>query len=582
MSNNISKKHSAFVSPFFLTLLFFLHNSNAATETIISEELRNRVKQEAQERERLQQLPNVNLHDEIPHTGPLQLPASETPCFVIQHFVLKIPDQLSPAAHRYGASAQLLDRFRFAQKFLDQYSGLCVGREGINIIVKGVAAEILRRGYSTTRVGIPEQDLTSGVLKLILVPGLIHDLRFADPETVGTWENAFPTSAGKLLNLRDLEQGLEQMKRVSSQDIEIQILPAGDLGESDIEILVKRAKPWKATATLDDSGTKGTGKAQAGLQVGWDNLFNINDLFSIGINTDADRSSNMRGTQGNNLSYSVPFGYWTTTLSANESTYHQRIMGAVQSFVSSGKSQSLEAKVGYLFHRNQFSKSSLQFRTAKRGSHSFIDDTEVAVQKRNTTLAEIALIHKHNIGQAQLDTTLAYRWGVPWFGAQDDATNLDSSSPRYRYALETLDSSLMLPFKLKEYPLNYSATFRLQHTNMALYASEWFSIGNRWTVRGFDGEYSLSAEKGYFLRNEVGIPIVDTAQTAYVGIDFGKVYGNNEPNLLGNTLAGIAVGLRGSMVKGAMYEIFVGYPLSKPDNYRTAVPATGFSLIYQM
>jgi hemolysin activation/secretion protein len=290
----------------------------------------------------------------------------------------------------------------------------------------------------------------------------------------------------------------------------------------------------------------------------------------------------MRGTGGKSLTYSVPYGYLTGTVSANDSKYHQRIMGASQSFVSSGKSQSVEAKVSYLFHRDQFTKSSLQFRTGKRFSHSFVDDTEVAVQKRTTALAELALIHKHNIGQAQIDATLAYRWGAPWFGAQAEAGGIPGSSPRYRYKLETLDVSLNMPFKLGEKQLSYSATLRAQNTNTALYASEWFSIGNRWSVRGFDGETSLGAEKGFYLRNEIGVPISETAQSAYFGLDFGKVFGNNTSNLLGNKLAGIAAGLRGSLIKGVTYDAFAGLSLYRPQYYRTDEPAVGFSLMYQM
>jgi hemolysin activation/secretion protein len=565
-----------------MAMTIFAYNSHAAVETTDSEDLRNRAKQEAQERERRQKLPSVNLQSDIPKAEPFQLPVAETPCFTVHNFALEVPSQLSPAAHHYGASALPLDRFRFARDFLEQYTGQCIGREGINLIVKGVTGKILERGYSTTRIGIPEQDLSGGTLKLTLIPGMIHELRFADAATAGTWKNAFPTSAGKLLNLRDLEQGLEQMKRIPTQDVDMQIVPANNMGESDIIITVKRSKPWKIIATLDDTGAKGTGKIQAGLQFGWDNPLGANDMLNIGINTDADRNNRMRGTQGNNLSYSIPFGYWTTSLSASESTYHQRIEGAASSFVSSGKSQNLEAKINYLFHRDQFGKSSLQFRTAKRWSHSYIDDTEVAVQKRNTTLAEIALIHKHNIGQAQLDATLAYRWGTPWFGAQTDSNNLPSTSPRYRYGLETLDTTLTTPFKIKEHPFNYSATLRAQNTNTALYASEWFSIGNRWTVRGFDGESALGAEKGFFLRNEISMPVPDTAQSAYLGVDIGKVFGDNVPNLIGDKLAGMAIGMRGALMKGMTYEIFAGAPLYKPQHYRTEDTAVGFSLMYQM
>ena len=563
-------------------MLIFMGDGYAAVETTDSEELRNRARQAAQDREKQLKAPNVNLQGEIPKAGIYQLPAAETPCFTVNTFVLEVPGTLSPAARHYGASKLPTDTFRFAQDFLEQYKGKCIGREGINTIVKGVTAKIIERGYSTTRVGIPEQDLLSGTLKLTLIPGIIHELRFADPKTAGTWKNAFPTSAGKLLNLRDLEQGLEQMKRATSQDVDMQIVPAGNLGESDVIISVRRTKPWKVTTSLDDSGAKGTGKTQVGLQVGWDNLLGLNDLLNIGTSTDADRNNYMRGTQGNNISYSIPFGYWTGTVSASEYMYHQRIMGAVQSFLSSGKMQNMEAKVSYLFRRNQFSKSSLQFRTGKYFSHSYIDDTEVLVQKRNTSFAEIALIHKHNIGQAQIYASPAYRWGVPWFGAQSDPANLIATSPRYRYALETLDITLTMPFRLRQRALNYSTTLRAQNTNTPLYADQWFSIGNRWTVRGFDGESALGAEKGFFLRNEISIPISDTAQSAYVGLDFGEVYGNNAAALPGNKLAGFAAGLRGGMAQRMMYEVFAGFSLYKPRHYRSDEPAAGFSLMYQM
>ena len=204
------------------------------------------------------------------------------------------------------------------------------------------------------------------------------------------------------------------------------------------------------------------------------------------------------------------------------------------------------------------------------------------MQKRETAFAEIALVHKHNIGQAQLDATLAYRRGAPWFGAQADPSDLPGTSPHNLYSLETLDVSLIMPFTLKDRQLSYSATFRAQNTNTALYAGEWFSIGNRWTVRGFDGEYALSAEKGFFMRNEIGIPIPGTAQSAYFGLDFGKVFGDNTANLLGTKLAGFTTGFRGNLGRNTMYDLFAGWSLYQPQYYQTDQPAMGFSLVYQL
>ncbi len=161
-------------------MTFFVGNCLAAVETTDSEELRNRVRQEELERERQKQAPSVDLQGETPKVEPFQLPATETLCFTVHNFVLEVPSKLSSAAHRNGASTLPLDTFRFAQDFLEQFAGRCIGREGINMLVRGVTAKILERGYSTTRVGIPEQDLSSGTLKLTLVPGLIHELRFED------------------------------------------------------------------------------------------------------------------------------------------------------------------------------------------------------------------------------------------------------------------------------------------------------------------------------------------------------------------------------------------------------------------
>jgi hemolysin activation/secretion protein len=90
----------------------------------------------------------------------------------------------------------------------------------------------------------PEQDLSAGTLTMVLLPGIIRAIRFADPARQSQWRNAFPAAPGDLLNLRDLEQGLEQMKRLPSQDVDIDIMPGGQVGESDVVLRVKRGKPW--------------------------------------------------------------------------------------------------------------------------------------------------------------------------------------------------------------------------------------------------------------------------------------------------------------------------------------------------
>jgi hemolysin activation/secretion protein len=574
-----------------------LRRRDPSVQTPSSEEQRRRNQADLQERQRQLQAPNVSLENKAAAEAldGLSLP-SESPCFSIHRFVLEVPPQLSPATRAIGASDFQFDNFRFAQDYLRKYEGACIGKSGLDLIVKRLTNLVLKRGYSTTRIGIPGQDIANGELTLVLVPGVIREIRFSDPALYGTWRNAFPTGPGKLLNLRDLEQGLEQMKRIPSQDVDMQIVPGDVPGESDVVIQVKRSKPWKFTGTLDDSGAKGTGKLQAGLNFAMDNPLGLNDMFNIGLSTDADRKAGQRGTSGNNVYYAIPAGYWNFAVSGSTYDYHQEVAGANQTFVSSGKSRNLELKIAQLFQRDQAQKNSWQFRVGKRWNHSYIEDTEIAAQERDTTFAELAWVHTHYIGSAQLDLTIANKWGVSWFNGQTYARNVlgqeDPTSNNLHYTLQTIDATLSLPFHIASQPLTYVGTFHGQATRSQLYLADQFSIGNRYTVRGFDGELTLAAERGFYLRNELDLPIASSGQIGYLGLDYGQVYGPSvrgwpatsdrlgNPGLLGNKLAGAAIGIRGGLF-GLNYDVFSSWALYKPQGFSTAMPAVGFNLSYQ-
>ncbi len=572
------------VSALYAVLLALLHAQVAfaqVLQTPDTEEQRRRSQAEAQERQQRQQAPNVQLQS-VFATGDdfsVTLPA-EVLCFTVRDIALDVPVYLPPYVRDAGAHTLPLDPFFFAQEYLRRYAGSCIGREGLGLIVKRLTNQILARGYTTTRVGIPEQDMSKGVLTVTLVPGVIHAIRFSDPAIHGSWKSAFPARPGELVNLRDLEQGLEQMKRVASQDVDMQIVPGAQPGESDVVIDVKRDKPWKFIVSLDDSGAKGTGKYQAGLTLGVDNLFGINDLFSAGLNTDADRKGAQRGTSGRSLTYSAPYGYWTVGIAASSYNYHQEIAGRNQTFVSSGNADNVELKIQRLFQRDQVQKNTLQFRVGKRWSHAFIDGTEIEVQRRNTTFAELAWVHKHYFGNAQLDLTVADRRGVDWFNGQGDLPGREPDAPTFIYNLQTVDATFVFPFKVADRPLTYIGNVRAQTTKSPLFVSDQFSIGNRYTVRGFDGDMALASERGVFMRNELVIPIPNSPHSAYAGIDFGRVYGPSVQNLLGDKLAGAALGLRGTFQK-LTYDVFVGWALYKPDGFRTETPAAGFNLTYQ-
>ena len=415
------------------------------------------------------------------------------------------------------------------------------------------------------------------------MPGRIAAIRLTpDSSTRTSLWNAIPARVGDLLNLRDIEQGLENLKRVPTAETDIQIEPsrAPDArpGDSDLVVKYVQKRLLRATVSLDDSGTQATGRYQGGVTLSVDNPFGLNDLFYVNASHSLTNHDGRHGTEGQTVHYSVPFGYWLLGITASQSQYHQTVAGASQDYVYGGKTNNAELRLARLIYRDQHRKTTLAVRAFRRESRNAIDDTELDVQHRVVGGWEASLNHKEFIGNATLEGNLAYRRGTGAFGsirAPEEARGEGTS----HFALVTADLALNAPFQIGEQKLRYSGLIRAQWNRTPLTPQDRFAIGGRYTVRGFDGETSLLGERGWLLRNDVGWANGQSGAEAYIGADVGHVNGPSTKQLLGHTLAGAVVGVRGAM-KGLNYDLFVGAPMVKPQGYRTATATLGFNLNY--
>jgi hemolysin activation/secretion protein len=536
----------------------------AALEDIDTQERRARIQREAKSRDELRAQPGVRLGGAAQADfHRTDLPA-ERECFRIATIVLD------------GWPGHAFD---FARRYLRAYHGRCMGHDGVNLVVRRVSDLIIDRGFVTTRVGLAPQDLRSGVLRLTLVPGTVRAVRFAPGSASGFWRTALPSRPGGLLNLRDVEQGLEQFKRVPSQDVTIDIAPGEAPGESDLVVSVTRTRPWHVVASLDDTGSRATGRLQGGLQLGLDNPLRLNDVLSLGYNHDVGRSRG-HGTRGNSATYTVPLARGSLSAGIHDYHYHQTVEGSQQAFTSSGKSRSADITLQRLLHRTAYGKTSVELRVGKRLAHNYIEGTELSSQKRHVTTAELALLQRQYVGRAQVDLRVARRQGVGWFGGQRDAANWLPGSPTFQYRMGILDASLTLPFSVGAMPLQWSSEFRAQRSGEVLYASEFITLGGRYSIRGFDGEQALAGEKGWYWRNTLSAPLGAWPFAAYVGFDGGHVGGPSIKALPDKTLRGAFAGLRGGAGPFNV-DFFAGWAQKGGRALQTVRPATGFQLVYQ-
>jgi hemolysin activation/secretion protein len=98
-------------------------------------------------------------------------------------------------------------------------------------------------------------------------------------------------------------------------------------------------------------------------------------------------------------------------------------------------------------------------------------------------------------------------------------------------------------------------------------------------VRGFDGERTLNADDGWYVRNDLAWVTPLPSQELYLAVDYGEVGGQHSGRdyLVGRHLAGGAIGLRGFVLRTS-YDLFAGIPLSKPEGYHTSGLTLGFNL----
>ena len=139
----------------------------------------------------------------------------------------------------------------------NKFTGECLGVNGIRSFVNIIQDYFINAGFVTTRVDIPNQDLTTGALAITVTPGRIEHILI---ESGDVNAHILPFKQGDILNLRDIEQGLENLQRTPAVDVKINVAPGSRSGYSDIIINTHRTKSWSAKANYSNWGIKIQGK----------------------------------------------------------------------------------------------------------------------------------------------------------------------------------------------------------------------------------------------------------------------------------------------------------------------------------
>lgn len=528
--------------------LLFLSLSSGVGANMLSPADRDTIQQ--QQRELLQQ--NQQQRQELQRTLTPVLPQTPAttapggPCFTINNVRFEGANLL-PASARQALTQSYLQR--------------CLNLAQINTLVQQVSDWYIERGYITSRAFLTEQDLSHGELKLLVLEGQLEKI-LLDQRDDRMLKMAFPGLVGHTLNLRDIEQGMEQINRLRQQPVQIEILPGSQPGYSVVNLTAKPEFPVMLGLGFDNSGQKSTGTGQINGSLTGNNLLGLADQwFMTGArSSDFANDHDARSVQAG---VSLPYGYWLMDYNYSYSDYLSTIDNQGFDWRSSGDSQTHRVNVSRVLFRNSNMKTGLALGLTHRINRNYLNDTRLDSSSRKLTSVSLGVSHSQKLLGGFATLNPSYSRGVPWLGAEDDSGKA-SEAPKAEFNKYTLSGSYYLPLAQN---WNYLTSLYGQWTPDRLYGGERLTLGGESSVRGFKEQY-LSGDKGGYWRNEVSwtplsLPYLGDI-SVLAAVDGGYLRHDPVDAYASGTLWGGAVGL-GSRNRYFSSQFTVGWPLAHPS-----------------
>jgi hemolysin activation/secretion protein len=446
-----------------------------------------------------------------------------------------------------SSSPNLTDRDR--AQIARAYEGRCLRVRDIEQLLADITNAYIRRGYVTTRVYLPEQDLSRGELSVMVVEGVVERIALsgegAERIALGS---ALPGVEGKPLNLRDLEQGLDQINRLQSNRATLDIQPGETAGTSRIVVRNEAARSFRFGATADDTGQDATGKHQAGVTASLDSPFGLNDYVTATYRRSLPLESRVRESELGSVTYLVPYGYNTLSLAFSRSDYLSFVTAASGARIpTEGRSDLSQLRFERVAYRSRDDRVTLSATLTARSADNYVAGQLIGVNSRNLSVLDLNINYSTGFLRGVLSLDAGVSRGLPIFGAPEDPDGLASDAPRAQFRKFNFAAGYSLPFRVVNRDASFASSLIAQHARTPLYGSEQMLVGGLYSVRGFQ-DAGINGDHGFFLRNELAVrqPLAWAGATLrpFVAVDWGRARMLDDANELPEgALSGFAGGV---------------------------------------
>lgn len=377
-----------------------------------------------------------------------------------------------------------------------KYIGKEVTFDDFAPLVEGIKKQYKQKGYYTTIVYIPEQEIRDGRIEVRVVEGRMGKLTIEDNRYFSTAliRKFFHTGPGQVLDFKALQRDILRLNQNSDLEVKAIVSAGSEPQTSDIALKIKDRLPWHIGAGIDNLGTPVIGTLRTSLSLRSSNATgHLDELFTSVLLS--SRAS------GEFLGYRVPVDSYGASIGFEATNFRMKLGKELKSLDISGESSIYSP---YISRQLSLSENFSSDITAGLDIVSVRKKRDHAVEANDQL--RVPFVGMNMVMTDTLGGAGETRFGPKIsFGTEDflgaSSRNHPSASrpgadgffAKYEHTIRRVQK---MPF---ESYLNLRS--QLQLANRTLPPTEQFQLGGVYSVRGYpEGDYladvggSMSAE----------------------------------------------------------------------------------------
>lgn len=383
----------------------------------------------------------------------------------------------------------------------------CLTQELIQSIKKSIICYYRDRHHPVVTVMAPEQDITDGVLYLVVMDGKVGEIRSKGHKNFPSsrYVNAVRLRPGRPIDTDVLLSDVAWLNRNPFRKVDVCLSPGEEVGVTDIELDVVDRFPIEIYGGTDNTGTEPTGRVRWFGGFTWGNAFLLDHVLTYQYTA----SPQIHQFNSHTFHYLVPLHRHILRAFGGYATIHPDIGEGLHSV-----GHTFQGSVRYTApfgtnYNGALQEITLGFDYKNTDNNLiFVGEDEIALITKTVNLTQFVAgyaLGRENDKRKFLVNLDLYFSPATFVNHQTetDFSNLNPhSKPKYVYGKLGIIETFYLP---RCFELFFQGRFQL--ANQVLLQSEEFGLGGYDTVRGYE-EREFNADNAICTNVEIHSPSV--------------------------------------------------------------------------